>query len=170
MANTPDYTKMFQDMFANLPVDMTSMNDVVKNSIAAGGKFSSLALAAAEKNAEISANWTKDTLAKMADASKSQAEPADYSKSLTEFATAQAETASEHVAAFTEVAKKVQMDTVEMIMAAGKEVQAEATAAVKKATDEATVAVKKATTDASAAVKKATDEASAAVKKASKAA
>ena len=47
---------------------------------------------------------------------------------------------------FAEIAKKVQMETVELMMAAGKEASEEATAAVKKATAEATTAVKKAAT------------------------
>jgi len=140
----------FTKMFADMPVDMSAFNDMFKNSAAMGEKFAKVAIAAAEKNAEISNKWTKDALAKMAAASKAQAEPADYSKAMTDFASASVESASEHVAAFAEVAKKVQMDTVELMLAAGKEVQAEATAAVKKATTEATEAVKKAATNKAA--------------------
>ena len=47
------------------------------------------------------------------------------------------------MAAFAEVAKKVQMDTVELMLAAGKDMGEEATAAVKKATDEVSKATKK---------------------------
>jgi len=142
------YENPFTKMFADMPVDMSAFNDAFKNSAAMGEKFAKVALAAAEKNAEISSKWTKDTLAKLSAASKVQAEPADYSKVATDFASASVEAASEHVAAFAEVAKKVQMDTVELMLAAGKEAQAEATAAVKKATTEATDAVKKATSKA----------------------
>jgi len=52
------------------------------------------------------------------------------------------------MAAFAEVAKKVQMDTVELMLATGKDLGAEAQAAVKKATDEVTKAAKKATASA----------------------
>ena len=48
------------------------------------------------------------------------------------------------MATFAEVAKKLQMDTVELLMAAGKDVAEEATAAVQKVTKEATAAAKKA--------------------------
>ena len=58
---------------------------------------------------------------------------------------ASAEAAAEHMAAFAEIAKKVQMDTVELMMAAGKDVQEEASAAVKKATNDVQAAAKKAT-------------------------
>ena len=107
--------------------------------------MSKVALDAAEKSTEISSKWTKDTIAKMSDVTAVKNEPADYTKSMTNFASAQAEMAAETMAAFAEVAKKVQMETVELMMAAGKEASEEATAAVKKATAEVTTAAKKAT-------------------------
>jgi len=143
------FTKIFADMpFDTSAFDTGAFGDVFKNSAAVTEKFTKVALAAAEKNAEISNKWTQATLAKLATATTAPAEPADYSKAMSDFASASVETASEHVAAFAEVAKKVQMDTVELLMAAGKEVQAEASAAVKKATTEATGAVKKAASKA----------------------
>jgi hypothetical protein len=52
---------------------------------------------------------------------------------------------AENLAAFAEIAKKVQMETVELMMAAGKDISEDATAAVKKATAEVQTAAKKAT-------------------------
>ena len=52
---------------------------------------------------------------------------------------------AESMAAFAEVAKKVQMETVELMLAAGKDISEETTAAVKKATNDLTAAAKKAT-------------------------
>jgi len=147
MAKT-SFENPFAKMFEDLPVDMNMFNDAFKTSAALGEKFSKVALDAAAKNAEISSKWTKETLGKLANVSKVHDEPTEYAKALNDFASASVETASEHVAAFAEVAKKVQMDTVELMLAAGKEAQTEATAVVKKATNEATAAVKKATTKA----------------------
>ena len=48
------------------------------------------------------------------------------------------------MAAFAEIAKKVQMETVELMMASGKDIQKEASAAVKKATEEVAKVSKKA--------------------------
>ena len=48
--------------------------------------------------------------------------------------------------AFTEIAKKVQMETVEIIMAAGKEMTEEASSAVKKASKDVAAASKKVAT------------------------
>jgi hypothetical protein len=144
MANTQDFTAMMKDMMGAFPVDTAAMEDAFKTTATLNEKLSTVAIDAATKSSEISTKWTKDTLSKMADISKAKAEPADYAKAMTDFASAQAEMAAEHMAAFAEVAKKVQMDTVELMMAAGKDFSEEATAAVKKATAEATATAKKA--------------------------
>ncbi|SUZ33065.1 hypothetical protein ROE7235_02833 [Roseibaca ekhonensis] len=141
-ANTADYTKMMKDMMGAMPMDTTAFTDMFKTQAAVAEKMSKVALEAAEKSTEVSTKWTKETLAKAGDLSTAKEDPADYSKAMTDFASASAETAAEHVAAFAEIAKKVQMDTVELLMAAGKDMQEETTAAVKKATDTATKATK----------------------------
>ncbi len=146
MANAQDYSKMIQDMMGAFPVDMSAAQDVFKNQAALSEKFSKVALQAADKSAEISTKWTKETLAKLGDVSAAKEEAADYSKAMTDFASAQAELAAENMAAFAEVAKRVQSETVELMMAAGKDLGEEAQAAVKKATDDVAKAAKKATT------------------------
>ena len=91
-----------------------------KNSAVLGEKLTGVALSTAEKSAEISNTWTKQTLAKLNNLSKNPVDPADYSKSLTDFASAQAEVAAENLAAYAKIAKKVQLDTIEVMMAASK--------------------------------------------------
>jgi hypothetical protein len=145
MAKSQDFTAVMKDMMGAFPVDTAAMEDAYKNAASLNEKLASVALQAAEKSTEISSKWTKDTLAKVADMSKAQAEPADYAKAMTDFASATAEVAAENMAAFAEVAKKVQMETVELMMAAGKDISEDAAAAVQKATKEATAAAKKAT-------------------------
>ncbi len=144
MNKPADFTKVMQDMMASFPVDASAFQNAFKTQAAFAEKMSAVALAAAEKSTEITSKWTKETLVKMAAASKAKAEPADYQKAASDFATAAAELAAENMAAFAEVAKKVQMDTVELVMAAGKDVSDEASAAVKKATADVTANVKKA--------------------------
>ena len=144
MAKTQDFTAVMKDMMGAFPVDTASMEDAFKTTATLNEKLSGVALEAAEKSAEISNKWAKDTLAKLADMSKAKADPADYAKSVTDFASASAEVAAENMAAFAEIAKKVQMDTVELMMAAGKDITEDATAAVKKATNDVTTAAKKA--------------------------
>jgi hypothetical protein len=142
---TQDMSAMFKDVLGAFPVDTSAFEGAFKNSAALNEKLTTVALGAAEKSSEISSKWTKDTLAKLGDMSKAKKDPADYAKSMTDFASAQAEVAAENMAAFAEVAKKVQMETVELLMSAGKNASEEATAAVKNATNDVTAAAKKAT-------------------------
>jgi ADP-heptose:LPS heptosyltransferase len=142
MTKTQDFTAVFKDFLGAFPVDTKAFEDSFNE------KLSGVALSAAEKSAEISNKWTKETLAKLAEMSKAKTEPADYAKAMTDFASANAEVAAEHLAAYAEVAKKVQAETVELLLAAGKNIQEEAASAVKKAADDVTAATKKATTAA----------------------
>ena len=148
MTNANDFTKTMQDMMAKFPMDTSSFQNAFKTQAAFGEKMSKVALEAAEKSTELSSKWAKDTIAKLSSAATAKAEPTDYTKAATDFASAAAEMASENLAAFAEIAKKVQMETVELMMAAGKDVSDEASAAVKKATVEATNVAKKATATA----------------------
>jgi hypothetical protein len=143
MTNTPDFTKVMQDMMAAFPMDASAMQNAFKTQAAMAEKMSKVALEAAEKSTEVSSKWAKAAIAKLGDVSKAKAEPADYSKSVTDFVSAASEMAAEHMASFAEIAKKVQMETVELMLAAGKDMSEDATAAVKKATNDVTTAAKK---------------------------
>ena len=123
MAKTPDFTKGFQDMMQNLPVDTSSMTEAFKTQSQLGEKMTRVALSAAERSTEISAAWAKDTIARMGELATSKEQPADYAKAMSDFASAAAELAAEHMSAYAEVAKRVQMDTVDLLMNAGKEAQ-----------------------------------------------
>ena len=149
MAKTQDYSKMMNDMMGAFPMmDQGAFKDVFKTHAQMGEKMSKVVLEAAEKSTEISTKWTKDTIARVGQISAVKEEPTEYTKAATDFASRSAETAAEHMAAYAEVAKKVQMETVELMLAAGKDIQEDATAAMKKATTEATSAAKKASAPA----------------------
>lgn len=144
MAKTQDFTKMVQDVLTAFPVDATAVQEAFKTSAALGERMTKVVLEAAEKSTEISSKWTKEAIAKVGEVARAKEEPADYSKAISEFATASAEMAAENLAAFAEVAKKVQMETVELILAAGKDLSEDASAAVRKATDDFNSAAKNA--------------------------
>ena len=145
MAKTQDFTTVFKDMMGSFPVDTKAMEDAFKTQTTLAEKMSAVAIDAAGKSTELSAKWTQDTLSKLEAMSKAKAEPADYAKAMTDFASASAESAAEHMAAFAEIAKKVQTQTMELVLAAGKDMSEDMTAAAKKATEDMTSATKKAT-------------------------
>jgi len=145
MTKTQDYTKALNDFMGAMNVDLSSYQDAFKNSAELAEKMSAIALQAVEKSTEVSAKWTQETVARLSEVSKAKADPADYGKAMTAYASAAAETAAENMAAVAEIAKRVQMETVEILLAAGKTFGEDASAAVKKATDEVTKVAKKAT-------------------------
>ncbi|MBI1416523.1 MAG: Phasin [Limimaricola sp.] len=140
---TQDFTSIFKDMLGAFPVDTKAFEGAFKSQTTMAEKLSATALDAATKSTALSAKWTQDTLSKMAEMTKAKAEPADYAKAMTDFATASAESAAEHMAAFAEIAKKLQSETMELMMAAGKDMSEDMTAAAKKASDDVTAAAKK---------------------------
>jgi hypothetical protein len=144
MNKPTDMTKMMQDMMQMFPFDTNAMQDAFRSQAQLGEKMTRVALDAAEKSTDITAKWARDTLARVGEMSRAKAEPADISKAATDFATAAAELAAENMAAFAEVAKKVQMETVELMLAAGKDFSEDATAAVKKASADVAGVAKKA--------------------------
>lgn len=133
MAKTPDFTKTMQDMMANFPIDTSSMQDAMKSQGLLGEKLARVALAAAERSSEISARWAKDSLTRMGELATVKDEPSDYAKAASDFASASAELAAEYMAAYAEVAKKVQMDTVDLMMTAGKDIASDAQKMADKA-------------------------------------
>jgi len=140
-----EYTKMMNDMLGAFPVDTSALTEAFKNQATFADKLSKVVLDAAEKSTEVSSTWTKSTIGKLGVVTNAKADPTDYSKAMTDFASSQAEMSAESMAAFAEIAKKVQMETVELMMAAGKDIGEEATKAAKKATSDLTAAAKKAT-------------------------
>ena len=145
MANTQDFTAVMKDMMGAFPVDTKAMEEQFKTSTTLAEKMSAVTIDAAGKSTELSAKWAQDTLGKLQALTAAKAEPADYAKSVTDFASASAEAAAENMAAFAEIAKKVQTETLELLMAAGKDMSEDMTTAAKKATADVTAAAKKAT-------------------------
>ena len=149
-----DFTKMMQDMLGAFPMDTSAYQDAWKTQAQLAERMSRVAIEAAEQSTEISAAWTRDTLAKVSDVATVKDEPADYSKAMTEFASAQAEMTAESMAKFAEVAKRVQMETVELMLSAGKEFSEDASAQGRAFADKAATEMKVATDKAASVAKK----------------
>jgi len=134
-SQTNEFAKAIENMMTGNMPDMSVFTDATKSATDFSAKLGQIALSAAEKNAELTNAWTKEALAKLDAATKAQAnDPAAYAQLIADMASEQAKASPEQIAAFAEVARKAQQDTVELVMAAGKEIQAEAASAVKKAT------------------------------------
>lgn len=129
MTKNDDFTKYITEMLNAYKLDNTAMTDAFKNSAELADRMSQVALEAAERTNDLSAQWAKDTLSKMGDVATTKEAPADYTKAVSDFATAQAEMSAEMMSAYAEIAKKVQMETVELLMSAAQDMQPTAGAA-----------------------------------------
>ncbi|TNC50196.1 Phasin [Rubellimicrobium rubrum] len=141
MAST-DYAQMMKDAMTNFPVDTSSVENLAKSQAALAEKLSTVAIEAAQKSTDLSARWMQDTLSKLTSVTQAKADPADYAKSITDFMSTSAEAAAEHMAAFADIAKRVQTETLELMLAAGKDMSEDMTNAARKATTDITNAAK----------------------------
>jgi len=144
MAKTQEPTAVLKEFMAAFKVDTTALEDAYKNTAVLNKKLAGVALDAAGKSSEISAKWTADTIARLTEISTAKSDQADYSNALSEYASAQADIAAGNMAAFAELAKNVQLETVELLVAAGKELSEDTAASVNAATNEAVKAAKSA--------------------------
>ena len=137
MNTAHDFAQTMKGFAGAFPVDAKTAADAFKAHAAFGEKMSALMLQAAERSADISGKWTKETLARISDMAKLREDPAECARAVADFATASAETATENLAAYADVAKTAQLEGVELVISAGRDVQESAAATLRKATDEA---------------------------------
>ena len=144
MVSTIDMNKFYTDFMASLPTDTSLLDDAIKKQTEINEKYYDLFLKVAENSAAVSYKWASDTITKMQEAPKYDGDPSGYTKSLGDFVSAQADVTTENLAAYAEIAKKAQMDSVSLFLSSAKEVQKETAAAVKKAANDISPAKKKA--------------------------
>ncbi len=115
-----DYTKAMEKFVSASPFEMA---DNLKPFIDYQTKLSHVAFDAAKKNIEIGQTWMNETIVALEAFAKPVEKPADLAAASTEFAKVQVEAAPKHLASIAEVAKKAQVDTAEIMLKAGKDVQ-----------------------------------------------
>ncbi|WP_170766693.1 phasin family protein [Ruegeria lacuscaerulensis] len=142
MEKTLNFTAILNEVMGALALKAAVFEDPFKTSALLNEGLSRIALNAAEKSTEISNLWTKDTIAKLMEASKAQESPADYANAAANYVSGTFEVATEQMFAFAEIAKKTQMDTFELLMTAGNDIAIETTA-VNKAANKVTATAEK---------------------------
>jgi len=131
MSDPMDIQKMMQEAAAKMQLDPSRVQELFKSQAEMGGKFSQLALSAAEKSAELSAKFTQETLAKLGDLTKARETPQDYGQAMQAFASSQSEAVQGQVAAFAQIVREVQSQTVELMMQAARDAQEKGVSAMK---------------------------------------
>ena len=131
MANNDDAQKM-KDALSAFPMDTSSVENLAKSQAALAERLSSIAIEAAQRSTDLSAHWAQDTLSKLSTLTQAKAEPAEYAKVASDIASGSARAAAENLSAFAEIARKVQAETLALLMSAGKDMSESATADASK--------------------------------------
>ena len=131
-----EYTKNFEKFSTQNPfLSSHSLDGILEFN----SKLSKIALETIKKNTELSQEWSKETLNSLETFTKTQKNPSDYSKVINDFVTQQTQSSPKHIAEFAELAKKAQLDTIDLYMSAGKEINEEMTKTAKKTTNKTVV-------------------------------
>ena len=120
MQNVTDFTKPWADMFARNPLNPAFNSDTGRTFAATGEALAAAMLKAAESSTELTGKWTLETIARMKNVFVAKDDVADYAQAAKEFASASAESAAENIAAYTEIAKRAQVETTEIILGGEK--------------------------------------------------
>ena len=131
-----EYTKNFEKFSTQNPfLSSHSLDGILEFN----SKLSKIALETIKKNTELSQEWSKETLNSLETFTKTQKNPSDYSKVINDFVTQQTQSSPNHIAEFAEIAKKAQLDTIDLYMSAGKEMNEEMTKTAKKTSNKTVV-------------------------------
>ena len=131
MFNFEDYSKSFEKMMSQSPV---KFDDAMKSVMDFNSKFGKIALDTVKKNTELSQAWAKESLSALEPFVKSTEKPEDFMKIATDYMSSQTQSTPKHIAEFADVAKKAQLETIDLMMKAGKDAQEELSSVTKKAT------------------------------------
>ena len=131
-----EYTKNFEKFSTQNPfLSSHSLDGILEFN----SKLSKIALDTFKKNTELSQEWSKETLNSLETFTKTQKNPSDYSKVINDFVTQQTQSSPKHIAEFAEIAKQAQLDTIDLYMSAGKEMNEEMTKTAKKTSNKTVV-------------------------------
>ena len=136
MAKTPpDFTRMMQDAMAAFSVDPARMQQAMRDAASQGERASQIALGAATRSADLSAQMVRDTLSQLEALSKARDTPQEYGEAMAEFARHQTEAMNQQANRFAEILRQVQDETAAVLTEAAQSVSGEAGEAVRKAAE-----------------------------------
>ena len=106
MASNIDMMAMFKNFTGAMPFDAEAFETVFRCRNRTSKSLAEMAVLVARMNADMSTKCTNDTLIKITEIAQVKTDPADYVKSISDFASLQAVVAAESIAAFAEIGKK----------------------------------------------------------------
>lgn len=112
--DTFDFAKAAQDFMASMKIDPSALGMPLQAPADFQAKLAKIAIEAAQKNAELTSEWTKETFKKVQQTSNFSGEIADITQMATAFSAEQSSDMQEKLTAYAEVAKQAQEETLKL--------------------------------------------------------
>lgn len=113
MSDPKDFQKMLEEAASAFRMDPETLRAAFMTQAGKGEKLSQAAIGAAEKSTELSAQLTREALARLAELTKARDNPEQYAQAMQAFAQAQAQMMQSQLTGFAEIARSLQADTME---------------------------------------------------------
>ncbi len=108
--DTFDFAKAAQDFMASMKIDPSALGTPMQAPANFNAKLAKIALDAAQKNAELTSEWTKETLKKVQQSSNAT----DVTEMVAAFSAEQSQDMQDKLTAYAEVAKQAQAETLKL--------------------------------------------------------
>ncbi|MCY4259232.1 MAG: hypothetical protein OXC91_03065 [Rhodobacteraceae bacterium] len=114
----------YKAILEKMPTDPASFRKAVNDSVTVNQKLSELAISAAEKSAEVSTKWGREILGQLNEVNAANENPTDYVRKIADLGTASVGSSADYMTKFAEIARQIQIDTLEVLLSAGNPVKA----------------------------------------------
>lgn len=115
-----DFAAAWIDAFPSNPIAPAAYFDMARKSAETTEALTLTALKAVESCAEQTGKWALESLERAKSTISAGTDPVEIANTTKRVASANVESASEHLAAYTEIAKRVQIESAEIILGAAK--------------------------------------------------
>ncbi len=120
MSKFEDFAAVWADALPRNPFDPEAVSESARKSAETGEALTAVVLKAAGSCADLTEKWALESLGRAKDVVSAGADPAGFAAAAKESASAAFESAAEHIGAYTEIAKRAQIESVEIVLGAAK--------------------------------------------------
>ena len=116
-----EYLEMFEQ-FRSVP---GKLDESLRNSMTLNADLARVVLKATDESVAVASKWTNEAMREVSNAAAASDRPENYSETMKELAASSIEVSARHLSAFSEIARRVQAETLELVLSSGKPVAQE---------------------------------------------
>ncbi len=120
MKKFEEFATAWADVFPRNPFDPAAVYEAARKSLETGEALVVAGLKATGSVAELTGQWALESLERSKVAFRAGQDPESFSSAAKDLTSATVESAAEHIAAYTEIAKRTQIESAEIVLGAAK--------------------------------------------------